>query len=238
MESGNQLLLLLLIVVLVGTFVYQMIRNRVTEPQRSEAIGAFAAEQGLDLQATAPISFVKSYTHFPYFKASAAKEVRNVLTGEVEGRGFSAHNFVAFDYQFMKKVHGAYRRTSQTETVVIVDVAGMDLPTFALVEPRTLEPPIAHYQVFDTTGLHRMEGIDEGAVRSLLTNTVVSHAPVFSCQGQGNQLLFYRTWKRSNPADLVQEIHGCVAFAQLLADQLRGNAGSSVESQESPKYVV
>lgn len=228
METGNQILLLLLVFILIGSFLYQMTRSRIAEPRRTDVIDDLIASEGWQLEATAPTSLVSQYLGFPFFFHSAAKEVRNVIRGHIDGI-----HFVAFDYRYMKQIHGAYRRTSQTVTIIIVEMTGTNFPAFTLVEPRTLESPFSDYEVIENVGLYRIEGIEKEAVRDILTDEVITIAPEFNIQGEGERLLYYSSRRRSQPDHLVQEVHHAVAFAQSLAVRTRGRS-----HYQDHEYVV
>lgn len=214
METGNQVLLLLLILILGSTVVYQYIRRQVLEPKRSQVLDERIAQEGWVINPVVDCTFVNDYRHFPYFDDSKCKEVRNVIRGEVNGA-----NFIGFDYKFYKKVHGVYRRSTQIETVIIVLLPQADLPAFALVQPTLLEPAIKHFETFGTLGSYRLEGLDEAIIRQNISLQITSHLPPFNLQGVGRELVFYRTWQRSQTDMIVTEIKQCAHLAQSILIQ-------------------
>lgn len=211
MDTGNQILLLALVVTLVGTVIARLYRSRVTEPQRSEALEEVVRQNGWMLTPVFGKERFYEYHFFPFFKNSKVKETLNGISGQIDGVPF-----VACDYRYFKKVFGAYRRTSQIETLIIVELIDSNLPEFALTQPSVLEPAINHYHTIDSAGLYRLEGIDDDAVLEVITPELALDAPDFNVQGQANHILFYRTWKRSSVEMIVSDIKQCVDFAKRL----------------------
>lgn len=195
----------LLAAVLLVALVYYLISHG-TGKKRAEAMKRASESLGYTYEATGHPEWLESANRLPLFSAGHSKKISNLILGT-----FNRLPFTLADYQYV--ISGGKESSTRKQTVMVIELEKLDLPSFNL-HPRNLFHKIARifgkkdinfetYRQFSK--LYRLTGDDEAAIRRIFSDSVISNFennPGFNVEANGHKIMFYRSAKLVQPAQI------------------------------------
>lgn len=190
------LLVIIVIILLVRYF----------SKKRTDALTAFAEFEHYTFTKNPDDTFLPSLSRFHLFSKGYAKKGSNVLSKHSTER-----DLTIFDYRYT--TGGGKNSHTWSQTVVLYQSNRLQLPSF------TLRPENVFHKIgksfgykdidFDTYPIfskqYLLRGEDEMKVRKLFTERALSYFDEkkgFCVEGDGTQLLFYRSSKKVSPQNM------------------------------------
>jgi len=174
--------------------------------KRTEALTAFAEFEHYTFSKKPDDTFLPSLSGFHLFSKGHAKKVSNVLS-----KDSSERDLTIFDYRYT--TGGGKNSHTRSQTVVLYQSNRMQLTPF------TLRPENVFHKIGKSFGYkdidfdehpifskqYLLRGEDEQEVRKLFTERALTYFDEnkgFCVEGDGNQLLVYRSSKKVSPQNI------------------------------------
>ena len=206
------------IVVTIGGVGYWATQQ---EKKRALALQALAERLGWTYHPAPFITIIHGPSRFELFTSGRSQEIRNHAAGEMGGRPVSV-----FDFSY---VTGAGKsRTVWRQTVVHVQLPGMELPAFALRPEHALHRigGLFGYQDIDLEAdpdfsrRYLLRGEDEAGIRALFDADVrdfYDRNPKSCTEAAGADLFYWRTGKLVKPEEIDALLESAVDLAGRFA---------------------
>jgi hypothetical protein len=199
--STIQIISGILLVIIVIIFLVRYFSKK-----RTDALTAFAEFEHYTFSKNPDDTFLPSLSGLHLFSKGHAKKVSNVLS-----KHSTEKDLTIFDYRYT--TGGGKNSHTWSQTVILYQSNRLQLPPF------TLRPENVFHRIgksfgykdidFDTHPLfskqYLLRGEDETKVRMLFTERALSYFDEkkgFCVEGDGNQLLFYRSSKKVSPQNM------------------------------------
>jgi hypothetical protein len=190
------------------------------EKKRTAALEQVAGDLSFTFDPEGSAILQSRLDHFELFSQGRSKKLTNLMGGETQDVAISI-----FDYQYT--TGGGKNSTTHKQTVVSIDSASLDLPSFQL-RPEHFFHKIGkmfgyqdiNFEEFpEFSKQYLLRSDQEAAVREIFSAELTSHLAALAkicSEGRGQEFIFYRAGKRPKPGEIQQLMADAFAVYSLL----------------------